>query len=280
MKFDLPTSGADWWLGEKYDGVRFCWNPIARRAYSRNGKRVLLRSAIKTHLPSSFVEGEVWFGRGNFSYLYTLIAGSLDIVHWQFLRFVFFDMPYRDMEDARFEERYEHLLGCIKGEFNIVAPRVMCTNNDQLSDFVKSIIEKSGEGVILRKQGSVYERGRSPSLLKLKTAQGDKEGIVVAISPTSVTLKIPSGSTFDVPSTDVQISPPSIGDIVTFVYDAQSRRDVPQGPKIVRLRTDIDWDDVVRSSRQEERFLNETSSAAGIIAKQIGNCTRQKKRAD
>ena len=43
---------------------------------------------------------------------------------------------------------------------------------------------------------------------------------------------------------------------MTFVYEAHSRREVPLGPKIVRIRTDVEWSDVVRSAWQEERFLN------------------------
>ena len=43
---------------------------------------------------------------------------------------------------------------------------------------------------------------------------------------------------------------------MTFVYEAHSRREVPLSPKIVRIRTDVEWSDVIRSAWQEERFLN------------------------
>lgn len=49
-----------------------------------------------------------------------------------------------------------------------MAMRVMCKDKFQLKLFVEKIINDSGEGVILRKRGSLYEHGRSPDLLKLK----------------------------------------------------------------------------------------------------------------
>jgi hypothetical protein len=52
----------------------------------------------------------------------------------------------------------------------IVVPRVMSENNAHLSSTVQGIIEDGGEGVILRKIGSIYEHGRSPSLLKIKVS--------------------------------------------------------------------------------------------------------------
>jgi hypothetical protein len=75
---------------------------------------------------------------------------------------------------------------------------------------VQNIIEEGGEGLILQRQGSLYERGRSPSLLKVKvfvesnlakprpnvskciqTAQADQEGIVEGIGDkNSVILKL------------------------------------------------------------------------------------------
>lgn len=49
-----------------------------------------------------------------------------------------------------------------------IAPHKRCTTRKQLNNEIKEIIEKGGEGVILRKPKTVYERGKSHSLLKLK----------------------------------------------------------------------------------------------------------------
>jgi len=37
------------------------------------------------------------------------------------------------------------------------------------------------------------------------------------------------------------------GDVVTFSYENSSRREIPLGPRIVRVRGDLTWEDVVRA---------------------------------
>lgn len=46
--------------------------------------------------------------------------------------------------------------------------RLACKSKKQLNNMSQFVIEGEGEGVILRKPKSVYESGRSDSLLKLK----------------------------------------------------------------------------------------------------------------
>ena len=57
------------------------------------------------------------------------------------------------------------------------------------------------------------------------------------------------------PVEDVNSSVPSVGDIVTFSFDNQRRKDLPLGPKIERIRTDLMWDDVVSSFHQESQYI-------------------------
>lgn len=51
---------------------------------------------------------------------------------------------------------------------NIAASRLRCGRKQQLTAFVKTIIDDDGEGVIMRKPDSLYENGRSKSVIKLK----------------------------------------------------------------------------------------------------------------
>ena len=52
--------------------------------------------------------------------------------------------------------------------FAKVVEFVKCEGKEHLQQFNKSIIEKGGEGVILREPGSLYESGRSSGLRKYK----------------------------------------------------------------------------------------------------------------
>lgn len=46
--------------------------------------------------------------------------------------------------------------------------RMICKDEKHLGVTTQTIIDDGGEGVILRKVGSLYERGRNSSLVKLK----------------------------------------------------------------------------------------------------------------
>jgi hypothetical protein len=50
----------------------------------------------------------------------------------------------------------------------ITAPRVHCIVENMATSMMNQIIDEGGEGVILRKPNSLYHRGRTPALVKLK----------------------------------------------------------------------------------------------------------------
>ena len=58
------------------------------------------------------------------------------------------------------------------------------------------------------------------------------------------------------PPEDVFIPTPTVGEIVSFSYESNARRELPQSPKIFSVRTDLEWDDVVRNFYTEQRLLN------------------------
>ena len=57
----------------------------------------------------------------------------------------------------------------------IPAPRILCSKGTHhLKIAIRRILGNGGEGVILQKRGSLYEAGRSSSLLKLKVNKKQK----------------------------------------------------------------------------------------------------------
>jgi hypothetical protein len=48
----------------------------------------------------------------------------------------------------------------------------------------------------------------------------------------------------------------AIGDVVTFSYEINARQNLPVNPEIVRIRKDIEWEDVVANYAKERRFRN------------------------
>eukprot|EP00026_Physarum_polycephalum_P002644 Phypoly_transcript_02652.p1 GENE.Phypoly_transcript_02652~~Phypoly_transcript_02652.p1 ORF type:complete len:698 (+),score=61.56 Phypoly_transcript_02652:137-2095(+) len=250
----FSPSPFEWWIGEKYDGVRCYWDTLTQSTYSRHGREVELLPIYTKEMPKISIDCELWYGRGQYALSSELVSRNVPY-SWDFLRMVTFDViPILTLEIS-FEDRYSCMLCHIRPDhlFSIPAFRVLCQGDLHVKRFADDVIQKGGEGVIFRKLASHYEIGRSLSLLKLKTAMGDKEAMVVGIEDDgSLELKLPNSVTFLVPRKDVHIAKPSLGDIVSFSYDESSRLDIPNHPSVFRIRTDIEWDDVVSSSCTEK----------------------------
>eukprot|EP00026_Physarum_polycephalum_P001458 Phypoly_transcript_01460.p1 GENE.Phypoly_transcript_01460~~Phypoly_transcript_01460.p1 ORF type:complete len:826 (+),score=126.37 Phypoly_transcript_01460:385-2862(+) len=246
-----------WWLGEKYDGMRCCWNPLRQILYSRHGNALPISNQIASSLPSVTLDGEIWFGRGLFYLVHNLRGEETEYFEWYNSRLLSFDVPSHIFQKNTFEERYRILLENIDPSnlYVIVAMRVACRSRYHLNDFMQLVVDEGGEGVILRKERSLYEHGKSLSLLKIKSYFEDKEGIVIGYGDrNSVCLKLPNGITFEVPARDVLIPTPPIGSVVTFCYESYSRKDVPLNPIITRIRADISWEEVLRGSLPERKL--------------------------
>lgn len=278
--FKDSIQGNVWWMGEKYDGVRCCWNSKLHTMYSRNGRELFLEQKFTNLLPKLFIDGELWFGRGHFYFTYMLINQTIDL-DWSLFRMVSFDVPSKAHHVLPFEKRFTLLLSnsIYDHSFNVVVSRVLCTGALHLARGVENVLKHGGEGVILRKRGSKYENGRSQMLIKLKAGLADREAIVVGSSASELKLKLPNGTTFNVPMESVLITTPDIGEIVSFFYETNARRDKPVNPKVYRTRGDISWEEVVHNFVEENKDLSDTSVVPAFSSKPIGFWTNDNMRA-
>ena len=57
------------------------------------------------------------------------------------------------------------------------------------------------------------------------------------------------------PATHIHVPLPDVGAIVSFFYESYSRnRDVPVHPQVYRVRSDLSWQDVIKSTTEEEKY--------------------------
>lgn len=64
---------------------------------------------------------------------------------------------------------------------------------------------------------------------------------------------------------------PLRGDIVTFSHDSQTRNATPTNPVVYRIRADLTWMDVIKSSKEPVRqFLNGIYHMLVVIIAMIG----------
>eukprot|EP00026_Physarum_polycephalum_P004745 Phypoly_transcript_04768.p1 GENE.Phypoly_transcript_04768~~Phypoly_transcript_04768.p1 ORF type:complete len:663 (+),score=63.83 Phypoly_transcript_04768:34-2022(+) len=261
-----------WWLGEKYDGIRSCWDPTTTTLYTRQGLEVELPPCFTSALPPIFLDGELWFGRGHYSIAQALLSENQVCI--DLLRMVTFDVP-DDISRLKYEQRYQILLQSIPPSHpcNHVVSRMDCDSR-KIESFLQMITEESGEGLILQMHGSKYERGRSQAVLKLKGTKNEQEGIVVGFGlDHSVVVKLPNNVEFAVPFESVLTSALSKGDVVTFSCDNNLRLAAPINPKIFRIRTDLLWEDVVHSFQHDKQIPSPETFAEPTHKKQKGYWT-------
>eukprot|EP00026_Physarum_polycephalum_P002403 Phypoly_transcript_02409.p1 GENE.Phypoly_transcript_02409~~Phypoly_transcript_02409.p1 ORF type:complete len:900 (+),score=140.14 Phypoly_transcript_02409:101-2800(+) len=254
-----------WWMGEKYDGVRCCWHAQHKLLYTRSGYVMDLQEAHVTMLKQAcFMDGEVWFGRGFFQDSFQFL--SQENMDMCFLRMVVFDNPDPVMQGQLFEDRYQTLVNTIPFDhsFVAIAARIFCASEIFSERATETVITDGGEGIILRKPGSMYELIRSPSLIKIKASRADKDALVLEVEPdNSLLLKMADGTRLTVDAENNKLnSKAKRGDIVTFSFDNYSRGLVPISPKVFRIRTDITWEDVLQNDVGEKLLLNDTSLRA------------------
>ncbi len=237
-----------WWMSEKLDGVRAWWD--GKQFLSRLGNVYHAPDWFVAGLPSMPLDGELWLDRKAFQRTVSIVRRQDKSDHWQQIKYVLFDAPG---VSGPFEERQKALTEMIRQQrpqYAKVLDQVRCASIEALKVELARVEALGGEGLMLRQPGSLYEVGRSTTLLKVKTFH-DAEGRVVehlagkgrhAGRLGAVVVELPSGLTFSVGTgfSDAQRqNPPAIGSTITYRYQEMTDRGVPRFPSFVRLRTDV-----------------------------------------
>lgn len=247
-KNDVDLTG--WWMSEKLDGVRAYWD--GKQFISRQGNVFLAPDWFIEDLPSDVVlDGELWLARKQFQRTVSIVRRQDKNDLWKEIRYVVFDAP--DVEDV-FEARMAYIqefLDASQPRYAQPHLHVRCKGTEHLREELARVEALGGEGLMLRKPGSKYERCRSFTLLKVKTFHDADARVVEHLPGTgkhsgrlgALQCELANGIRFSVGTgfTDAEReNPPPIGSIITFSYQELSDRGVPRFPSYVRLRTDID----------------------------------------
>jgi len=234
---------AGWWMSEKLDGVRAVWD--CRQLRTRTGKVIHAPKWFLRALPDSEpLDGELWFGRGRFQEIVSVVQSHDAGDEWRQILFAAFDAP---MALGGFEDRLAAMRDALAGGGPAYAlPHRVCTGAADLLEELARVEHQGGEGLMLRQPGSEYERKRSGTLLKVKTFH-DAEAVVVgydggtgrnAGSVGALVACLQDGTEFRVSSglTDaLRRSPPAIGTVFTFKYQQLTDAGVPRFPSFHRV---------------------------------------------
>ena len=242
---DIDPTG--WWLSEKLDGVRAYWD--GQQFISRLGNRYHAPSWFTAGLPDVPLDGELWIGRKQFQRTVSIVRRQDQSDHWKEVSFRIFDAPATSSE---FEKRLEianQLLTTRPGQYAQLHEHTRCTGREHLQAELSVVESLGGEGLMLRQPGSVYQSGRSSTLLKVKRFH-DSEAVVVGHEPGkgrhkgrlgALLVEMANGTRFAVGtglSDDEREHPPAIGSTIGFRYQELTDAGVPRFPTYLGLRLD------------------------------------------
>ncbi len=237
----------NYWISEKLDGVRAYWNGQA--FLSRNGNVYQAPAWFTSEFPAIPLDGELWMGRQRFAELSGAVRKQTPLdEEWRGIRFHVFDVP----GPGPFYQRYEQLQRLVlesRSPHLVLVAQKPATSHSALMADLERIVAQGGEGLMLKRQDSLYRAGRSDDLLKVKTYE-DAEAVVVAHIPGkgrlqgmmgALEVELPSGRRFRIGtgfSDDLRTRPPLPGTRITFKYYGLTATGLPRFASFLRVRDD------------------------------------------
>ena len=239
----------DYWVSEKYDGVRGFWD--GRTLRTRGGETVQAPAWFTAGWPEVPMDGELWAGRGRFSHAQsTTRQQQPGDVAWRQMRFMVFDLPG---DKGTFDQRLPALNALVEslGQPWVQAvPQRRVANDAALQALLHRTVRAGGEGLMLHRGASLYRAGRSDDLIKLKTHE-DTEARVIAYLPGkgrhagrlgALLVEMPSGQRFRLGagfSDADRERPPPVGSWVTYRFRGTHDGGLPRFASFVREREDM-----------------------------------------
>ena len=240
---------ADYWVSEKYDGVRGYWDGHTLR--TRGGETVAAPAWFTANWPNTPMDGELWAGRGRFSHAQSTVRQQQpDDAAWREMRFMVFDLP---AHGGTFDQRLpalNQLVESLDQPWVQAVPQQRVASDAALQKLLLRTVRAGGEGLMLHRGASMYRAGRSDDLIKVKTHE-DAEAKVVAHLPGqgrhagrlgALVVEMPSGQRFRLGAglTDAERDhPPPVGSWVTYRFRGTHDSGVPRFASFVRVRDDM-----------------------------------------
>ena len=240
---------ADYWVSEKYDGVRGYWDGHTLR--TRGGETVTAPAWFTAGWPNTSMDGELWAGRGRFSHAQSTVRQQQpDDAAWREMRFMVFDLP---AHGGTFDQRLRALNKLVESldqPWVQAVPQQRVASDAALQKLLLRTVRAGGEGLMLHRGASMYRAGRSDDLIKVKTHE-DTEAKVVAHLPGqgrhagrlgALVVEMPAGQRFRLGAglTDAERDhPPPVGSWVTYRFRGTHDSGVPRFASFVRMRDDM-----------------------------------------
>ena len=232
----------NWYMSEKLDGIRAYWN--GKELLSKNGNKIYAPSWFTKDFPPFELDGELWTKRDDFESIQNIVLDTNPSSKWEKITYNIFEVPN---EKGNFDKRLEKIKSWLDKNPNKIIkiiPQLICKNETDLNIYLKELLDKKAEGIILKNPNLEYFTGRSENILKVKKFYDD-EGLVIGLNYSnngefkSLQLKLNNGIIFNLGGgfSDIQRkNPPQIGDTVTFKYYDLTKNNKPKFASFLRIR--------------------------------------------
>ncbi|TMU71786.1 DNA ligase [Hydrogenophaga intermedia] len=239
---------ADYWLSEKYDGLRAFWD--GERLRTRGGETIAAPDWFTAQWPAEPMDGELWAGRGRFEEAMSTVRQlTPDDAAWRRIRFMVFDLPAHPGVFTERIEAYGRLVRRIDQAWVQAVPQERVGSHAELMARLDRMVRDGGEGLMLHRGDAPYRAVRNDDLLKVKTHE-DAEARVVGHVPGkgrhagrmgALVVQTPQGLRFKLGTgfTDAERDqPPAVGTWVTYRFRGLNESGVPRFASFVRVRPD------------------------------------------
>ena len=243
----------DYWVSEKYDGVRGYWDGKQRQMYSRNGTVIALPNDFAAQLPDISLDGELWIGRGQFERVVSVVRDAQpDDSAWKQVKYMVFELPDSQNQYGDFTQRMARIERITQ---HINAPNIQAVKQWRVRDRAEllrqldTITQAGGEGLMLHLASAPYQTGRSDALYKLKLRQDAEATVIGYVAGTgkyagkvgSLRVRTENGREFNVGgglNDALRAQPPAIGSVITYQFNGLTKKGQPRFPRFLRVRVD------------------------------------------
>ena len=233
----------NWLMSEKLDGIRAYWN--GKELLSKNGNKIYAPKWFINTLPDFELDGELWTKRSDFENIQNIVSDIKPSEKWKEITYNIFEVPNAK---GNFQERLKIIRNWLIKNPNRhikIIPQIECKNKEHLDLYLKELINKKAEGIMLKNPNKDYFSGRSSDILKVKKFYDD-EGLVIGQNYEnkkfkSLQIELENRVIFNLGggfSDKQRLNPPKIGEIITFKYYGFTKNKKPKFASFLRIRKD------------------------------------------
>jgi len=240
---------ADYWISEKYDGVRGYWDGTA--LWTRGGERVVAPAWFVAPLPRVPLDGELWAGRGRFALAVSTVRSQTpNDLAWREMRFMVFDLPRQPGDFTTRLGALRKLLPIVAAPWVVPVAQERATTHEALRALMDKTVRMGGEGLMLHRGASPYRGERNADLLKVKPHDDAEARVIAHLDGKgrhagrlgALLVEMPDGQRFRLGGgfTDAQRDdPPPVGAWVTYRYNGVHPGGLPRFARFLRVREDL-----------------------------------------